>query len=268
MSDYYSRPEDVQTIWQNKKPSDIGTTRAGSFFGFHISREEIVAETNAQNGDKVLVHLAIGSTDIFDADTNSLTKTTIYSIVPQTVQFAEVLTNGGPRKVAEVVLQEGRSTQFRRLVDAIYENFALNVQDYVLKRLSELKVDSYDIDIHPLFNKDGVMKLGVTDMVWAQNVEADIVLGSDSFRNIGMYVGCIWIRISCVGSKAFVKAGIKWNLSLRPKRQAMRYRRAIEIPAEENENGVAESKEEEKVEEPAKKKQRRKRRKEEEEGEK
>jgi len=255
------RPKEIETVWQNKKPQQISLQKVHDYFSFKITRETVQAESTEENGHRA-VHLTIGSMDVFEPLTNTLQKTTLYGIVPHYVRFGEELSIGGPRRFCEVTLLENRNTDFRRIIEVLYERFRDQVQDYVLERLNkDIKVDSFDIDVTPLFDNNGIMKLGVTEMAWTQNVQADVVLGPDSFRSIGLYVGCAWIRIVTKDNKAIVKAGIKWNISLRPKRRAaVVYKREFAV--------VSDEKEQEVKAEPEKKKQRRKRRKKEEEEEK
>lgn len=262
---YYSRPDDVQTVWQNKKPADIGTTRVGQFFGFHVDRTN-VARANGEDGTSRVVHSVLGTLDLYDPEVNKLTKTSIYSIAPSQAKFGEVITQAGKARVCRIVLQEGKNMQFRRIMDIVYEQFEDNVTQYILQKLSELNVSSFDLDIDPLFDEEGAMMLAVPETTYAQNVEADVVLKDNNFRSIGMYSPCFWVRIQCEGGNANVRAGIKWNLGLRPKRKAIRWTREINVPQDEEEEEEKSSVDASvQTDEPAKKKQRRKRRKDDEE---
>jgi hypothetical protein len=254
------RPIDVQTVWQNKKPQSIPMSKIHEVFCLHVNRENIQSETISEDGSSRAVHLATGTLDVFDHDTNSIKKTTLYGIAPRYVRFGDEVGALEPRRFCEVSLKEEKNVHFKRLVDQIYTQFEVSVREYVLGRIQkDIKVDSFSVDIDHLLDSSDTMRLGVTDMVWSQNVQADVVLSEDTFRSIGLYVGCAWIRLVVNDNKAEVRAGIKWYLSLRPKRRAVFYKRVIQVDDEES----TQASEEEQKEKPADKKRRKRRREEE-----
>lgn len=244
------RLQEAHTMWVNKKPAEIAG-RAEDFFSLNVSSVKDQALANRDGGRQV-VHQAFGNMDVVDHGSMTVLKTTITGIQPTLLQFMEEKFYDKTKYYCLVSLGDGNE-MFREVMEQIYFVLQKQVEEWVVGNES-FSFETFDMDVVPSINDQGILKLGVTETMMSQNIQNDTVLSDNKYRNISLFAACAWIRVIPEGNHARIRVGIKWDLAMRPKRKATtRVVRSISFAEDDEDKKVLA------VDEEPKKKRRRKR---------